>query len=91
MPESVNPNMFFNLSKIFWYVAEPGNFLLILLIIGVLLLWLGRGRAGRWLVSIAVIGAVFFAIVPVGTTLRVMLENRFPALESLPESVDGII
>lgn len=83
--------MFFSLSKIFWYVAEPGNLLLIFLLIGVALLWIGWRRAGLWLVTLAVLAGLFLAVVPIGPTLRAALENRFPAPKTLPEKVDGVV
>lgn len=83
--------MFFYMSKIFWFFADPGNVLLIALCLGSLLIYRRRDKLGRWLVSFAALMAILIAIVPVGTNLRLLLENRFPIVEELPEKVDGII
>ena len=83
--------MFFYLSKIFLFVADPGNLLLITLLIGLAFLWSPWRRAGRWIISLAVMGAVVLAVFPIGTVMRTTLENRFSPPASLPAKVDGII
>lgn len=83
--------MFFYLSKIFWFVADPGNLLLIALMMGVVLLWSPWRRAGRWILSLSVLCALLLAVFPVGTMMRTALENRFSTPQSLPTKVDGII
>ena len=83
--------MFFTLSKTLWFVTDPGNVLLIVLVTGVLLLWTPWKRTGRWLLSLTALFALFFATVPVGRAIILGLENRFPILTQLPPRVDGII
>ena len=83
--------MFFYASKIAWFVASPGNLLLILLVLGTALLWTRWRRAGRWLSACVVTLGVVMAVLPLGHWLRVSLENRFPLVTTPPERVDGIV
>jgi len=83
--------MFFELSKILWFLVNPGNLLLLFLVLGVALLWTRRRRFGRWLVGFTTAVFLVLAVVPVGRWAFGFLENRFPALVHLPDQVDGII
>jgi len=83
--------MFFTLSKVLWWFAEPGNVLLFLLCIGGGLLFSPWRRAGRWIMALTVILAVFFSTVPIGGWMMTKLENRFPVATHLPERIDGIV
>lgn len=83
--------MIFVFSKVFWFVAQPGNLLLMLLCLGVLLLWSGRYRSGQTLVSLVAIALLAVAVLPVADWVATPLEDRFPAPGALPERVDGII
>jgi uncharacterized SAM-binding protein YcdF (DUF218 family) len=83
--------MFFTLSKILWLIADPGNLFIIVLTIGVLLLWVGKARAGRGLVSLALLGALLVAVFPIGKVMTGVLESRFQRPEPMPENISGII
>ena len=83
--------MFFYASKIAWFLAKPGNLLLILLVVGTVLLWTRWRRTGRWLSAGAVTLGVAVAVLPLGHWLWVTLENRFPSMAETPEGVDGIV
>ncbi|MCW8835247.1 MAG: YdcF family protein, partial [Rhodospirillales bacterium] len=83
--------MFFYLSKILWFVVEPGNLLLIILCVGVVLLWTPWRTAGKWGVTLAAVLAVFMATTPAGKMLIGVLEDRIERPESLPDPVDGVI
>ncbi len=83
--------MFFYLSKIFWFFVDPGNVLLIALILGSVLVYRRRDKWGRRLISMAAVFALLIAVVPIGDNLIILLENRFPIGQKLPEKVDGII
>ena len=83
--------MFFIVSKVLWFIVNPGNLLLIVLGLGVWLLWTRWRRAGRWLVSLAVLAGLAMATLPLGTRLYLPLENRFPVAADLPGRIDGII
>lgn len=83
--------MFFALSKILWFVANPGNLLLIGLAAGGLLLATRWRRGGLRLLALVAAAAFLIAVVPVGDWLMRGLENRFPAVASSPARVDGIV
>lgn len=83
--------MFFYLSKIFWFFIDPANVLLMALCLGAVLIYRRRDRLGRWLISFAAISAFAIAVLPIGNNLLIILENRFPIVQQLPEKVDGII
>jgi len=74
-----------------WFLIKPGNALLLLLSAGTIMLF-GRWRnLGQKLIILVVAILVCLAVFPLGTWSLVPLENRFPAPETLPEHIDGII
>ena len=84
----------FVLSKLFLLFALPGNFLVVLLAAGaVLLFWRGeRGRRiGRALVALLALVALAVAATAFPDRLLAPLENRFPPPAALPERIDGIV
>jgi len=90
--------MFFYLSKILWFLADPGNLLLIALSVSAVLCFCGRGeRIGRWprlgrgLLAAAAVFALTVSVLPIGKALVVILEERFPMVRELPDKVDGVI
>lgn len=83
--------MFFYLSKLLWFVIDPGNLLLMALVGGTALLWTRWRVWGRRLLALAALAALFFALVPVGAAMRLELEERFPIPATLPERIDGIV
>ena len=83
--------MTFVASKVLWIVAAPANALLLMLSAGVILCWTRWRRTGFALVSLVTLAFLAIAILPVSSWLYVPLENRFPRLVRLPESVDGIV
>jgi len=82
-------DVFFYLSKVFWALASPDHFLLLLILIGLLLIWAGK-RIGLWLSLVSVTLLLIVAVFPVGNVLLTPLEQRIPKME-LPEQVAGII
>lgn len=83
--------MTFLLGKAFWTIAAPGNFLVLLLAVGTLLLLLSRGRRGIGLVAAGTAGFLIIWTLPVGEWLLLPLENRLPPPKEMPLRVDGII
>lgn len=85
--------MFFELSKILWFLLNPANVVFLLLVGGgVLLLFSGRARrVGGWLLGIGLVLTVIFSTIPFGTLMVAPLEARFPPPTSLPEKIDGIV
>jgi len=83
--------MFFILSKTFAFLLLPSNFLVILGLVGVTLLWTRRRRLGRWIAGISVVLLLAIGFLPVGGVLLYVLENRFPAWDASRGAPDGII
>lgn len=83
--------MFFYMSKILWLFLDLGNLLLIAVCLGTVLIYLRPNRLGRRLLSFTAVLSVIVAVLPIGHNLIVILENRFPAVQTLPAKVDGII
>lgn len=82
--------MFFEISKIFGFVAQPLNFSILLLGLGVLAALLGWPR-----LSFLAMTVVFFVMAlggwtSLGARLLTPLEERFPR-PAAPERVDGIV
>ena len=90
-PQGITGPMFFVLSKIFWFLANPGNLLLLCVVGGVLLLKTRWRRGGERLLFGAALVAVVLSVVPVGGMMTRVLEDRFPALHEPPPKVDGIV
>lgn len=82
--------MVFVLSKLFWYLAAPGNLCVLLIVAGVLLLATTRRRRGFRLVLAGALGLTVIAATPISVWTMAPLENRFPQ-PVLPDRVDGII
>jgi uncharacterized SAM-binding protein YcdF (DUF218 family) len=83
--------MFFVVSKLFWFIAAPSNFLLICAGLGVILLLFGRMRAGRILATAGVLGLILLAASPLPRILVRPLEDRFPQVTDDRTPIDGII
>ena len=82
----------FAVSKIFWWVFEPANLLLLVLVFSSVLSYVrGYRRVGRRVVAIATACAVAIAVLPLGAWLLRPLEQRFPAVERLPAAATGMI
>jgi uncharacterized SAM-binding protein YcdF (DUF218 family) len=80
----------FIVGKLVWLVLMPGNFLLLLLLAGILLA--RRRKAwGRVLIGAAAVGFLACAVLPLGDFLVSPLENRFLPPHTMPERVDGIV
>jgi uncharacterized SAM-binding protein YcdF (DUF218 family) len=84
--------MFFYASKLLVYFERPSDLLLLVLIVGVVLTWLVRFRkTGILLTTVATLGFVTIAVLPVAAWVAAPLEDRFPRPVSLPSHVDGLI
>jgi uncharacterized SAM-binding protein YcdF (DUF218 family) len=81
----------FIFGKLAWAVVQPGNLLLLCLLLGVLLFMLTRGRRGKALVAVAALGLLLLAVAPIGPAMLLALEERFPRPAALPERIDGIL
>jgi len=73
-----------------WSLASPSQLLLLCLVIGALLLLLGKARAGRLLVIAGAVALLVFGVLPTSHYMVAALESRFPQPQ-LPERITGII
>ncbi len=83
--------MFFYLSKILWFIVDPGNLLLIVICLLSILAWIKRFNALKIIITFTAICMTTVSILPIGQLIINHLENRFPTLVSLPEKIEGII
>lgn len=84
--------MFFVLSKVGWWLVDPGNVLLLGLVAGAaLLLFQPTRRWGRRLILLVAAVSLVVAVVPIGRPMLAYLEARFPPPETLPDEVAGIV
>ena len=82
--------MAYMFGKLTFYVLQPSNLLLILVLAGLLAAaW--RRRWGLPLASVAALGIAVCTLLPVGGWLTLPLENRFPAPADYPGEIDGIV
>ncbi len=82
--------MSYYLSKILWWILQPGNFLVLLLVATACLLRTGWHRLARGMIAAIALGCTLILLLPVGEWLITPLENRF-ARPALPSRLDGII
>ncbi len=83
--------MFFYLSKILWFFADPGNILLIALCLAALLAWTKWIKTTKLLLSLTALYALVLTTIPFGSQIVLHLENRFPPINQDLKKVDGII
>ena len=83
--------MFFYLSKILWFFADPGNILLIALCISAVLAWSRWKKTAKILLSLTALYALVLTTVPIGRQIVLNLENRFPPVSGKLERVGGIV
>ncbi|MFH1479827.1 MAG: YdcF family protein [Pseudomonadota bacterium] len=77
--------------EILWHILQPGNVLLLLLSLGVVLLFTKRQGLGKKLVALVALILLIIAILPVGSWLLLPLEKRFAPPKTLPDNINGII
>lgn len=82
--------MFFVLSKLFWFVAQPINLATILLFAGLACIAVGRRRTAVTAIATAAAGLALCAWTSFGALLLNPLEERFQRPE-LPGTVTGIV
>ncbi len=83
--------MFFVLSKVLGFFALPSNLVISLGLVGVVLLATRFSRAGRGLVVASLLLLAIFGLSPIGNTLIVPLEDRFPRWTGAGGDPDGIV
>ena len=82
--------MFFVLSKVFWFFAQPVNLAIFLILIGLLAAILGRRRLAVSGVALAALILVAATWTSLGALLLGPLEDRFPRPE-LPQAIAGVV
>jgi uncharacterized SAM-binding protein YcdF (DUF218 family) len=83
--------MFFTVSKIAGFFANPSNVVIAIGCVGFALLATRRVRAGIWLIAASFIALAILGFSPIGNALIIPLEQRFPAWDAARGPPDGII
>ena len=83
--------MFFALSKTLGIMLLPTNFLIVLGLIGVVLLFTRFASRGRMLVTASIVLLAICGFSPLGNMLLAPLEARFPPWDDTRGAPDGII
>jgi|SRR5215472_1635909 len=83
--------MFFVLSKVLGFFANPSNVVILTGCVGLLLLQSRFARAGRLVAFVSLIVLAVLGFSPFGNALLIPLENRFPPWDSGRGTPDGII
>lgn len=84
--------MDFEASKLLGLLSTTGSLLMLALLAGIGLLWLGRTwRTGRTLLTLVILLLTVAIFSPLQPWLTGRLENRFPQQPALPDKIDGII
>ncbi|MEP9377612.1 YdcF family protein [Aquabacter sp. CN5-332] len=82
---------FFTLSKMFWGLAVPSNFLIFMAVLGIAFTLTGTRRLGLACIIFAVAGQIVTGLSPFPNYLVSPLEERFPPFVPDGRPVDGII
>jgi uncharacterized SAM-binding protein YcdF (DUF218 family) len=83
--------MFFVISKVFWFVAQPVNLTLLLVASGIVASARAWRRVGLSLVAAAFLLLGLSVWSSLGANLLAPLEDRFAKPETLPQNVTGIV
>lgn len=83
--------MFFILSKVFWFVAQPVSVVFLLVLLGMVLAGFGRRRLGMVAAGLGVLLLGLVSYTTVGEVMISPLENRFARPEVMPQDVSTIL
>lgn len=83
-------DIFYLFSKLFWFVASPDNFLILLICLAAILIALGSKWGLRLLCS-TIIVMLLIMFLPLADIVLRPLEKRFPVVQTLPENIQGVI
>ncbi|HEY7248060.1 MAG TPA: ElyC/SanA/YdcF family protein [Xanthobacteraceae bacterium] len=83
--------MFFTLSKLLGFFANPSNLVVALGIAGLVLLATRWARAGAWVVGASFLALALLGLSPIGNALIIPLEQRFPPWDESRGAPDGIL
>ncbi|MDH5600828.1 MAG: YdcF family protein [Gammaproteobacteria bacterium] len=83
--------LFFLISKIAWLFLSPDSLTLLFILLSLVLLYLGKIKQAKIVLSVISGILVILSFFPVGEWLLYPLENRFKTNPELTEKADGII
>lgn len=83
--------LFFLISKIAWLILSPDSLLLILILVTLFLLYKGKIKPAKILLTVISGILLILSFFPVGEWLLYPLETRFKTNPELPAKIDGII
>ena len=84
-------SLFFYISKLAWLFLSPDSLLLILILLTLFLLYKGKEKYAKTLLTITSGLLIIISFFSIGEWMLSPLENRFPTNPELPEKIDGII
>ena len=83
--------MFFTVSKVFFFFAQPSSLTVILIAVGLAAGAVGLRRTGLWVGGIGLLLLLGLTLTPVGPALLTELENRFPLPAADGPPPEGIV
>jgi uncharacterized SAM-binding protein YcdF (DUF218 family) len=83
--------MFFPLSKLLGFFANPSDLIVAIGLLGLVLLVTRWARVGAWLVVACFAVLVVLGLSPIGNMLMIPLEDRFPSWDDAHGAPDGIL
>jgi uncharacterized SAM-binding protein YcdF (DUF218 family) len=83
-------DFFYIASKVFWFVASPDHFLILMVLFSAILIGL-KSKWGMRLLSASLVFFITITLFPVADVLFRPLEKRFPMADTLPDNIQGII
>lgn len=84
--------MFFYISKIFWFFAQPSNLIIIFLVVGAIFYFRGKVKTGTRIVALGIIFISLVGLSPLSYLLMLSLEQQYakPPIEAIGP-LDGVI
>lgn len=83
--------MTFVLSKIVWFLVQPLNLIVLLVLAGPVLSALRLRRVGQFAFQTGLVILIVVSILPIGQMLLIPLENRFARPATMPKEITGLI
>ncbi len=84
-------SLFFYFSKIIWLLISPDSLFLILIILSLVLLYVGKEKHAKNILTAATMLLIIISLFPLGSWLLSPLESRFQTNPVLSDKIDGII
>lgn len=84
--------MFFYISKVFWFFAQPSNLIILLFTIGIVLYFCHKRQTAIRLITFSIVTIALAGLSPMSNLMMLSLEEQYakPAIENL-DAPDGII